>query len=180
MCSKLLMLAKIDTLPIEEVVRYIGRIMRIYIIFTIIGAITAILAASSETPDLLALSIVQVVLYLINIAALHFLQQNYQASENSVVLPFASSVLLFLFNLVDTIYMIVELGDWWALFALLGMFSQACMMVILVKLRDKIIRRRDGTDEYADEGGSSINSPIAQAYIAPSAPVAHADVYNKA
>jgi hypothetical protein len=149
MCRKWRLIANIENVSIEEIVAYIQRLFRIYLIFFVISAVYLIeYIAEKETVSAI-FAAVSLVLYAIHIFALNVTRRD--PTVNTTLAAIGTAGILSVFNIIDLIYNALT-GSLWALFSLIGVILQWGTIYILYKLREKI--------QIRDAGGGGNTVPI--------------------
>jgi hypothetical protein len=141
MCRKWKLIANIENTSIEEIVAYIQRLFRIYLLFLVLSAVYLIeYIAEKETVSAI-FAAVSLVLYVIHIIALNVTRKD--PTVQTTMAAIGTAGILSIFNIIDLIYNALN-GSIWALFSLIGVVLQWGTIYILYKLREKIQVRNAG------------------------------------
>lgn len=136
MCRRIKLLYNIESATIEEIMSYVARLLRLYIILCIVSFILIIVAAAQHVVSVW--NIVSVVLYLINVAALYHLNHIPGTPEPSQTYSVSfSSFFLVCFDLAELIYYLY-VGELYYLYLILSISVQLSTVYLTHKLREKL------------------------------------------
>eukprot|EP01039_Chlorochromonas_danica_P004730 gene4730-5178_t len=167
MCRRFKLLYNIESATIEEIMNYLARRLRLYIILCMVSIILIIVAASHHVVS--GWNIASVVLYLINVAALYHLGHTSGTPEPSQTYSVSfSSFFLACFDLAELIYYLY-VGELYYLYLLLSIGLQLSTVYLIHKLREKIRSGASSSNNNRDDMGEKLAS-------APAPPVYATDV----
>lgn len=167
MCRRFQLLARIEQATVQDIIRYLYRLSRIYVILAIFSLINVVEAYYTEPRLVVTLTIIYTVLYLINVTMITLIarQPNIPNCTNAMI----SNITLFLFNIAFMVFNVVVIESLWALASLIGIFFQSTTIYILYKLRVKMVNGEDmPLAEAQVEYGANARGPpppIVQAQI---------------
>lgn len=144
MCRSLFILQNIQNTSIDELLVFLKRRLKIYMIFFVIEIVTFLLSKDYHT-TYVAFTVVTLVLYVISIAAIHRLQKN--PTSSNAVWPMLAAICVLAFNVFDMTYTLIMTSNYWALFTLISIALQISSLIILYKLREKLQNREQGREE---------------------------------
>lgn len=142
------MIYNIDTVSVEEIVKYIDRLARIYAILCILSIISVV--ASYESGSFFINNLVGLILYVANVVGL-----KYAATEPTVAkttVPLCTATVLCIFNIINTVYIGISEKNYYAAFYVISVAIQVSTIYILYKLREKLI--------HAKNEGNNMNEAI--------------------
>lgn len=148
MCRGLWLLQNLDNVTIDELLVFIKRRIRIYGIFFVLQAVTLGLQSDFHT-SYVAFSITTLVLYVISIFAL--LRLSNDPTSNNALYPIIASVLVFIFNIFDLTYTMIESTNYYALIAIISILLQVATFILLLRLRTMLMEREQGKGDEALE-----------------------------
>lgn len=136
MCVKrFMMIYNIQQIPLEDIVVYLKRLVRIYVILVILSVVRLVTGNLELTTEFI-LNIVGLGLYFLNVLMVKLVSEN--PTIRYSIFPLVSSITLCIFNIVETIVLVVVDKNYWSLFNLISVFIQLTTIFILHKLREKI------------------------------------------
>eukprot|EP01039_Chlorochromonas_danica_P011353 gene11353-12680_t len=138
------LLYRIEEASVEEILTYLRRIWRVYLILLALTVLSIILF-----PVNLVWSITTVILYVINIFSVFLLIK--RPCVSFTFLPMISASLLAMLDTADMIYQIVVEKEWEALLRLIAISIQLSTIFIAYKLREKMNNAPPPMDDI--EGG---------------------------
>lgn len=142
MCvSRYKILSNIENATIEDCVKFINRICRIYVIFGIIAIVNAVNVSAYKERKQVMLTIIYIALYFFNIGTLAIVAKTPTLPNCSIAI-FGNSI-LYVYNIFLLIFNIVVFRSYWALFTLIGIFVQTTTLYILYKFREKVINQEN-------------------------------------
>lgn len=144
MCRGLVLLHNIKNVTIDELLVYMKRRLKIYMIFFVIEIVTFIAAQDYHT-TYLAFTITTLVLYIISMGSILQFQKN--PTSTNALGPMVSALLVLAFNIFDMVYTLVKAHNYWALFTLISIFLQISTLIVVYKLREKLLNREQGREE---------------------------------
>lgn len=144
MCRGLILLHDIQNRSIDELLVFMKRRLRIYMIFFVIEIATFCLSQNYHI-TYLSFTIVTLVLYLISMGSIVQFQKN--PTSKNALLPIVSAVLILIFNIFDMTYTLITTNDYWALFSLISIFLQLSTLAVIYKLREKLLNREQGRED---------------------------------
>lgn len=131
MCRRFALLYRIEEASVEEILTYLRRIWRVYLILLALTVLSIILF-----PVNLVWSIITIILYVINISSILLLIK--RPCVSFTYLPMFSAALLAMLDTADMIYQIVVEKEWEALLKIIAISIQLSTIFIAYKLREKM------------------------------------------
>lgn len=165
------LLANIDNESIETIVKYLGRLTRLYAIFSLIAVVEIVSAYYTNRSEVI-FEIVYTILYIGNVLMLF--QMVRQPSIVTATISIASVVILLAYNVFYLLYQVFVEKSIWALFAVIGLVFQVTTVFIIYKLRQKIANRENTNLHAAAEVRYDVEQPYAHRASTDSAPLAEA------
>ena len=154
MCRNILLLYNIENVSVDDLLVYIKRRFRIYVIYFVLVALTLALAPDYHT-TFVVFSVITLVLYAISMIALFQLSKN--PTSSNALHPLLSAIAVLCFNIFDLVYTMVETPtNYYALISILSIALQLSTLFILHKLRELLIARELGKEE----DGNNLEQPI--------------------
>lgn len=155
MCRRFQLLYRIEEATAQEIIQYLRRLWRVYIILLIL----TIIGTAFDGQTNLAWNIATIVLYTINIGGLYLLYKTPCIAYT--YLPMISSFLLACLDSIQMVYILVEDGEYLVLLRLISITIQLTTIYIAFKLREKMNSQPD-IEEGAGGGGGvvAIANPV--------------------
>ncbi len=157
MCRRFRILSNLESLSAKEVIAYIRRLARIYFLFLAYSIYSAYNAFGGSPYLIQILSVINVILYAINVGAL--MAFSLKPTAMTIFFPLTSEIVLCLFyilNFLVQIQLTVSTASSITtginiVFAVFSIFILSTTVYILLKLRTKIVMENDpihvdGTD----------------------------------
>lgn len=138
MCSRFKLLARIEQATVQEIIQYLYRLSRVYIVLAFISLINVAQIFYRKSRLVVALTIVYAALYLINVPLMTTISGIPTCTSAMV-----SNLILLLFNIAFMVFNVVVEKSLWALASLVGIFFQSTTIYIIYKLRVKLVNGED-------------------------------------
>jgi hypothetical protein len=147
MCRRIALLRNIENVSAKDIVTYLHRLVRIYVLFSALAIYNAVVAESNSSRLLFLIKVVDAILYCVNTGSLTFFVQN--PTLCNLYCPLTSASCLWIFYIVSIILQAanskhdsssanVNIGV--AVFTgLLSLLILGSTIFILLKLRTKMI-----------------------------------------
>lgn len=163
MCRKFVIISKIETVSIEELLKYIFSLSKIYVIFSILDIVTLATVYNSSVLQYRVISLLTILFYFLVTIILLLTSYSYHTeskkfadvkpansmshdyshtypSSITLLLCIGSTIILFLFNVFRIAFELnVSFNAFNLLFGLISLFLQAPTVYIMYKLREKIV-----------------------------------------
>jgi hypothetical protein len=161
MCNKFRLIYNIENVPLEDIVTYLKRLVRIYLILIVLSIID-IVTSDKDMSVTFILSIVALALYVLNLFSVKLVSE--KPTIHTSILPLITVSILWLFNIAQIIINVVMFKNYFALISLISVVIQMTTIYLLHKLREKI-----HTKDRADNLHNDIETP--QIAIATASPI---------
>lgn len=158
MCRRIRLLAKIQEATVHDIVQFLFRLARLYVVFAVLSLINFISAYYTETHLIIGMTIAYTALYVINIGVIVILARQPNTSNCSRAV--FSNIMLTLFNVAVMIVNFVVVKSLWALQNLVGVLVQCSTTYILYKLHEKLVN--GGAPVQLDD---NVAPPMAEAVV---------------
>ena len=170
MCRRFAILSKIDQLGSKDVLTYLSRVIKLYVIFACLAIYNASTAVTNSGQLLVGIKVADAVIYCIYVCSLIFFTQS--PSVSNIFFPLVSSMVLdffYVISLILQIFFSIHKGSSSsaniavsALTALISIFLLSTMVYLLVKLRTKmILEQSEMTQQLYEQGPvNTVASPI--------------------
>lgn len=159
------LLYNIENIPLEDLINYLLRLVRVYAILTILSIINVATSYGTVTQTAFILSLIALILYIINVLMIKLASDTPTLSNSKF--PMISATVLMIYNIIQMAALVTLYQDYFALISLISVFIQCTTIFILYKLREKIYNRDNGLDV------GHIEAPIATEAVAVAVPVAN-------
>lgn len=163
MCRKFKLIANIENTTISELMHYLARLCRIYVLFSIINIITLAIAIRTEGIVATINQLVGLVLYVINTCNLlwvAYTTQDYSRPETfKIQLIMLSISTLFSFNVYNTIYYGISIRSYVIVFSIISLALQASTLYIIYKLFEKVRLQSNGNN---GNSSTSVNNTMSR------------------
>ena len=144
MCRSFMIIQNIQNVTIDDLLVYMKRRLRLYVIFFVLQLVTLIFAHKPDTAYI-AFGIVTLALYVVSVGAI--LQLGKNPTSCNALLTLIAALLVMVFNIFSMVYTLVTTGNLFALIALISIVLQISVLFIVHKLREKLIAREQGREE---------------------------------
>lgn len=136
MCRRFKLLYRIEDATVDEIIHYLSRLRKLFIVFLIIGIIDLVSCILTQGTGPIIWNAVGLYLYAQNLGCLAYLLVN--PTVFRAKFPITSATLLCAFNIASIVNEVVSYHSYWGIFSVISVLIQFTTIYILYKLMVKM------------------------------------------